>query len=141
MPTIPPERPISSSWASMRLREFGDSACALQWLAISGASDRDATSQNPRSFRCARSTRIPRRLHSETRRLPGSVKPPPMSGEEGTRNATPSAKAFALLHTAPSERKPRADRRGAIAGEGQREQDVVVAVDERNRLSRHAGRR
>jgi len=91
----------------VRFRELGDSAWAFEWLATSGASDRSAKSQKPRSFRCARSIRIPRLLHSETSRLPASVRPPPMSGEEGKRKATPSANAFGRLQTRPTERSPR----------------------------------
>src|SRR5438093_13564398 len=84
---MPPERPISSSCASVRFREFAESAYAFEWLATSGAADTAATSQKPRSFRCARSIRIPSLLHSATRRRPASVSPSPEMEDRGGRAA------------------------------------------------------
>jgi hypothetical protein len=59
------------------------------------------------SFRCERSSRIPRRLHALTSRLPASVSPSPTSGEDGKRNGAPFANAFGRAQTSPSERSPR----------------------------------
>src|SRR6266550_3062345 len=61
---MPPERPISPTCGSVRLREFGERTCAFEWLATRGAAESAATSQKPRSFRCARSIRTPSLLHS-----------------------------------------------------------------------------
>src|SRR3712207_9138684 len=59
-PTIPSESRIASSCLSVRLREVGQRACALEWVATRGASVIPATSQKPGSFRCERSTKTPK---------------------------------------------------------------------------------
>ena len=66
-----------------------------------------ATSQNPASFRWERSTRMPSRLQARTRSRPAAVRPAPVSGDDGKRNGTPSAKAFGRDQTSPIERRPR----------------------------------
>src|ERR671935_166554 len=74
-------------------------ACAFEWVATSGACERRATSQKPCSFRCERSIMMPSSLQAATSCRPASVNPGPVSGEEGNRNGTPSAKAFGRLQT------------------------------------------
>src|SRR6185437_17069458 len=88
-PTRPPDLPIAANCRSVRLREWGLNACALECEATSGALLMAATSQNPRSFRCDRSIKILSRLHALIRAFPRSVKPGPVSGEHGQRNGTP----------------------------------------------------
>ena len=120
-PTMPPESRIASSCASTRFRDAAQSACAFECVATSGASESAATSQKPASFRCDTSTRMPSRLHARTSSRPAAVSPPPVSGDEGKRNGTPSAKSFGRDHTRPIERSPRSyqrsrfDRSAAIA--------------------------
>ena len=46
------------------------------------------------------------RLQARTSSLPRSVRPGPVSGEDGQRNGTPWPKTFGRLHTGPSERRP-----------------------------------
>jgi hypothetical protein len=62
--------------------------------------------QNPRSLRCDRSIRILNRLQALINSLPRSVRPGPVSGEEGQRNGTPCPNAFDRLQTGPRERSP-----------------------------------
>ena len=120
-PTTPPESRIAASCASVRLRVDGQSACAFECVATSGASETRATSQKPASFRCERSTSMPRPLHARTSATPASVSPGPVSGDAGNRNGTPSPNAFGRDQTGPSERRPRSyqssrfERSGAIA--------------------------
>ena len=111
MPTTPPLAATASSCASVRLRVDGQSACAFECVATSGAVERRATSQKPRSLRCERSTSSPSRLQRRTSRSPAAVRPGPVSGEPGKRNGTPSAKAFGRLQTSPIERRPALDER------------------------------
>ena len=107
-PARPPDFPIAANCRSVRLRECGLMAWALECVATSGASLISATSQKPRSFRCDRSSKIRNRLQAPTRALPRSVRPGPVSGDDGQRNGTPWPNAFGRLHTGPSERSPAA---------------------------------
>src|ERR1700737_712019 len=90
---------------SVRFRECGLKACALECVATRGALLIAATSQNPRSLRCDRSIKILSRLQVAISSLPRS-KPGPVSGEEGQRNGTPWPNAFDRLQTGPRERSP-----------------------------------
>ena len=108
MPTSPPEAPIASSWASVRLRLAGHSAWAPECEAISGASSSRATSQKPASLRWLRSTAMPSSAQRRTSPEPACVSPGPVSGELGWANGTPWANAFGRLQTGPSERRPAA---------------------------------
>src|SRR5215471_18533347 len=105
---MPPVSPIAVSCLSVRFRECGLKACALECVATRGALLIAATSQNPRSLRCDRSIKIPNRLQAPISSLPRSVRPGPVSGEEGQRNGTPCPKAFDRLQTGPRERSPAA---------------------------------
>jgi hypothetical protein len=80
------ESRMAASCLSVRVLECGLKAWALEWVATSGASLMAATSQNPRSLMCERSIRIPSRSHRRTSSLPRSVRPGPVSGDEGQRN-------------------------------------------------------
>ena len=117
-PTTPPESPTASSCASVRLRAEGTSAWAHACVTTSGWSVTSATSQNPRSLRWARSTRIPSALQARTSARPASVSPGPMSGEAGAANGTPCPNAFGRLHVMPSERSPRACSAGRFPSPG-----------------------
>jgi hypothetical protein len=57
-PTMPPLSPIAVSCLSVRFRECGLKAYALECVATRGAWLIAATSQNPRSLRCDRSIKI-----------------------------------------------------------------------------------
>src|SRR5580704_10420410 len=61
----------------MRFRECGLKACALECVATRGALLIAATSQKPRSLRCERSIKIPKRLQAPISSLPRSVRPGP----------------------------------------------------------------
>src|SRR5271169_2618410 len=65
MPTKPPVSRIAANCLLVRFRECGLKACALEWVATSGALLIAATSQNPRSLRCERSIRIFNWLHAD----------------------------------------------------------------------------
>src|SRR6202035_3941021 len=91
---MPPVSPIAVSCLSVRFRECGLKACAFECVATRGALLIAATSQNPRSFRCDRSIKILNRLQAPISSLPRSVRPGPVSGEEGQRNGTPAAIAY-----------------------------------------------
>ena len=106
-PTTPPESRIASSCASVRFRVDAHSACAFECVATTGRSEISATSQNPRSFRCETSTRMPSSLHARTSARPASVRPGPVSGDAGNSNGTPSANAFGRDQTMPIDRSPR----------------------------------
>jgi hypothetical protein len=90
-------------------------------VATRGALLIAATSQNPRSLRCDRSIKILNRLQAPISSLPRSVRPGPVSGEDGQRNGTPCPKAFDRLQTGPRERSPaayntsRSSKLGSIA--------------------------
>src|ERR1700726_870210 len=103
---MPPVSPIAVSCLSVRFRECGLKACAFECVATRGALLIAATSQNPRSLRCDRSIKIPNRLQAPISSLPRSVRPGPVSGEEGQRNGTPWPNAFDRLQTGPRERSP-----------------------------------
>src|SRR5580692_4145712 len=90
----------------MRFRECGLKACALECVATRGALLIAATSQKPRSLRCERSIKIPKRLQAPISSLPRSVRPGPVSGDEGQRNGTPCPNALGRLQTGPRERSP-----------------------------------
>ena len=85
----------------------GAKACALEWLATSGASLKAATSQNPASLRWLRSIMIRSSLQARTSALPASVRPGPVSGELGKRNGTPCPNALGRLQTGPQGTQPR----------------------------------
>ncbi len=102
----------------MRLREWPQIAWTLEWVATSGASLISATSRNPFSLRCERSTRMPSWLQALTSALPASVRPGPVSGVDGNRNGTPWPKAFGRLQTMPSERKPAACSTSSMVSSG-----------------------
>ena len=70
-PTTPPVSPTASSCSSSRLRVDGQSACAFECVATTGASVASATSKKPRRFRCEQSTRIPRALQARDERTAG----------------------------------------------------------------------
>ncbi len=120
-PTTPPESRTASSCASVRFRVDAQRACAFECVATIGRLDVSTTSQNPRSFRCETSTRMPSSLHVRTSARPASVRPGPVSGDAGNWNGTPSANAFGRDQTMPTERRPRSyqscrfDRSSAIA--------------------------
>src|SRR3979411_641431 len=80
-------------------RACGLKACAFECVTTRGALLIAATSQNPRSLRCDRSIKIPNRLQAPISSLPRSVRPGPVSGEEGQRNGTPWPNAFDRLQT------------------------------------------
>src|SRR6516165_4647665 len=63
---MPPVSPIAVSCLSVRFRECGLKACALECVATRGALLIAATSQNPRSLRCDRSIKILNRLQAPT---------------------------------------------------------------------------
>src|SRR4051812_8872283 len=100
---------MASSWGSVRLRVEAHSACTPECEAMSGASSRRATSQNPASLRWLRSTATPSSAQRRTRRRPAAVSPGPVSGEAGKGNGTPGADAFGRLHTGPNDRSPPPD--------------------------------
>src|ERR1700730_7474100 len=83
---MPPVSPIAVSCLSVRFRECGLKTCAFECVATRGALLIAATSQNPRSLRCDRSIKIPNRLQAPISSLPRSVRPGPVSGEEGQRS-------------------------------------------------------
>src|SRR5262245_32612656 len=58
------------------------------------------------SLRCDRSIKVFNRLQARISSLPRSVRPGPVSGEEGQRNGTPCPNAFGRLQTGPRERSP-----------------------------------
>ena len=82
-PTIPRLSRMASSCRSVRLRADAQRRWTFEWVATSGASVSAATSQNPFSFRCDRSSRMRRALQARTSARPASVRPGPVSGGDG----------------------------------------------------------
>ena len=115
---MPPVSRIAVNCRSVRLRECGLKAWALECVATRGASLSSATSQKPRSLRCERSIRIFSRLQARISSLPRSVRPGPVSGDDGQRNGTPCPNAFGRLHTGPSERSPAWCRTSRVSNSG-----------------------
>ena len=105
-PIMPPDLPMIRIWSSVRLREEAQRAWAFEWVATMGALLWRATSQKPFSLRWETSTMIFSSLQRRTSALPASVRPGPVSGEEGKRNGTPWPKALGRLQTRPSDRSP-----------------------------------
>ena len=105
MPTTPPESRTASSWASVRLRGWSTSDAAHAWVTTSGRCVISATSQNPRSLRCARSTRMPSSSQARTSARPASVSP--------RSSPTPWPNAFGRLQVIPIERSPSACSAGS----------------------------
>src|ERR1700730_4245907 len=66
---------MAANCRSVRFRECGLIAWALEWVATSGALLIAATSQKPRSLRCERSIKIRKRLQAPISALPRSGKP------------------------------------------------------------------
>src|SRR6202012_1845817 len=110
---VSPGGATASIWASVRLRELGQSAWAPAWLTTSGAAPISAASQKPASFMWARSRTIPSSAQRRTRRLPAAVRPGPVSGVAEYLKRTPLPKALGRLQTGPTERRPAAYQRSS----------------------------
>ena len=98
-----------------------------------------ATSQNPRSLRCARSTRIPSSSQARTSARPASVSPGPVSGVEG-RERTPWPNAFGRLQVMPSERSPNACSAGSSSSSASTASAPSMCMTARARRRRARGR-
>jgi len=90
--------PIAANCLSVRFRECGLKACALECVATRGASLIAATSRTP-FIEVRQIDQNSQPIAGVNQLLPRSVRPGPVSGEEGQRNGTPCPNAFDRLQT------------------------------------------
>src|SRR3990170_4924944 len=76
IPTTPPRAARARNWSSVRLRRWGWTAAASEWVATIGPLVAARTSQNAAAERCETSTIIPRSCIRATTLRPSGDSPP-----------------------------------------------------------------